>query len=286
MGNQLDLGIAEQRTRSLTKRADRISQKASRARHKKPHRLSLPMYMGDFPAKEGVPKTRGDCPKGFCTFIRCRYHLGMEDAEHRAGRPGLASVPRDGQGLTTSLEGDAGEERPGTTIRPDWLELDRTCRALLTWDDAGNVCEVEPLVPVNAQLQPVYTFKRQRIGTWDLVEAKLHPGERLEVYDNDEVHVASAFYMPDGTLCFDRSPFAVSVTLVRARGVASCALNEIERLGKMTNAQVGDAIRRHRTLVGRIIPDALEQAKRAAKRLFGMDAEELLMGLRELGAGG
>ncbi len=270
---------------TYTQRANAISAKASKQRRKtKPQRLALPMYMGDFPAQEGVPTKRADCPKGFCTRIRCRMHLAMEDAEHRAGRPGLASVPRDELGHTMPVDGEAGEDRAGTTFRPDWLPLDRTCRVLLLWDANGNVSDVEPLVPVTSKLKPIYTFKKQRIGTWDMMEARLHPGEKLEAYDSDEQHVANAYYMPDGTLCFDRSPFAVSVTLVRVRGVSSCALDEVQKHGAMTNTQIGDAIGRHRTLAARIVKGALGKAMTNAAEM-GMSEADLLAGLRELGAG-
>ena len=71
----------------------------------------------------GVPKTRADCPMQRPCPHLCRHNLLVEDAEHRAGRPGLSSVPRDARGWTLPVEGDAGEDRPGTTLRPAWLQV-------------------------------------------------------------------------------------------------------------------------------------------------------------------
>lgn len=75
---------------------------------------------------DAVPDTRGDCPtQKPCPHVRCRYHLwrvdGGEDGT-RAGRPGLAAVPRNAAGLTLSAPGPIDGERPGTTLESRWLE--------------------------------------------------------------------------------------------------------------------------------------------------------------------
>jgi hypothetical protein len=72
---------------------------------------------------DAVPDTRGDCPtQKPCPHVRCRHHLWRVDACDRAGRPGLASVPRDEHGHTLRVLGDVGHERAGTTIEARWLE--------------------------------------------------------------------------------------------------------------------------------------------------------------------
>lgn len=65
----------------------------------------------------------------------------------------------------------------------------------------------------------------------------------------------------------------------------SCALDEVERHGRpMTNEECGVACNRHRTQMARDVEKASEHAKVNAEKM-GMTAEELLRGLRELGAG-
>ena len=80
----------------------------------------------------------------------------------------------------------------------------------------------------------------------------------VELADTAEL-VAKATLRAPGELLLDRELPASVVTsssaliLTRVREVASCALDEIERQGKMTNEQIGDGIGRHRTLVARIV---------------------------------
>lgn len=71
-----------------------------------------------------VPATRADCPDTRpCPHVRCRWHLWRVDSDNRAGRPGLAHVPRDVCGRTLQVKGDMDGERPGTTLMPRWLEV-------------------------------------------------------------------------------------------------------------------------------------------------------------------
>lgn len=62
----------------------------------------------------------------------------------------------------------------------------------------------------------------------------------------------------------------------------SCALDCADK-GPCSNEQIGDAFNRHRTLIGKDVPDAMESAKAKAAEL-GMSEADLLRGLRELGA--
>lgn len=124
-----------------------------------------------------------------------------------------------------------------------------------------------------------------RDGAMDYWLARLHPGEPVLAFDDDTGEmVARVELTSDGRLKFDRAFDATFVVLTRVRGVSSCALDEIERRGKMTNEQVGDCIGRHRTLVAREVKRALEKAMGAAEHV-GMTEDDLLKGLRELGAG-
>lgn len=139
---------------------------------------------------DAVPDTRADCPtQKPCPHVRCRFHLWRVDSQDRAGRPGLASVPRDRRGLTLPVLGNVGQARAGTTLEARWLEA--------------------PVPP-------------------------------------------------------------------------SCALDCADK-GPHSNEQIGEAIDRHRTLIGKDVPDAMESAKAKAAEL-GMTEEDLLRGLRELGA--
>jgi hypothetical protein len=89
--------------------------------------------------REGVPSDRSECPNtasSMCEFVKCRYHLarvdGGEDGD-RAGRPGLAKVARDSAtGHTLVQAGDAGDERPGTTLNPTWIGPDGEFRHVPT----------------------------------------------------------------------------------------------------------------------------------------------------------
>ena len=90
---------------------------------------------------DAVPDTRGDCPTAKpCPHVRCRYHLWRVDGGEggtRAGRPGLASVPRDKHGLTLRTPGDVGSERPGTTLEARWLEAPVPPSCALDLADTG-----------------------------------------------------------------------------------------------------------------------------------------------------
>jgi hypothetical protein len=280
---QLGLSLGPQ---SFTQRANKISRQASKRR-----RLPIlqPSLLADsgFSPIEGVPATRADCPStahAICPHVRCRHHLLLEDAEHRAGRPGLASVPRDERGLTLPSSGNAGAERPGTTLRPGWLrvrglELEREVKVYVTWEVGG------------------YTLHEVRNGTLDYWLKYVHPGELVHAFSESVtigqtpvMHVADVIVKPDRTIAFDRAlPTDVVngyhyITLKRVRPVASCALDEIDRRGKMSNEQAGEAIARHRTLVGREAREALKKACRAAEEL-GMSVDDFLAGLKELGSG-
>lgn len=63
----------------------------------------------------------------------------------------------------------------------------------------------------------------------------------------------------------------------------SCALDLADR-GPMTNTQMGSALGRHRTLPARILRRALGRAIENAEGM-GMSRDDLLKGLREIGAG-
>lgn len=174
----------------------------------------------------------------------------MEDAEHRAGRPGLSSVKRDRKGLTVSQPGAAGDERPGTTLRPGWLkvrglEVEREVKAWVHRTDEGiDVREV-------------------RDGTFDYWLKFVRVGEPVLVFNDDtNAVVARAQVTADGSIKLDRDVPDGMVVLTRTREVSSCALDEIERRGKLTNEQCGDALARHRTLIAR-------EARKALTKLIG-----------------
>ena len=271
MTDQLSLALLDQRSRDITRRANKISKRASKAR-----RLPViqPELIADhaFMPVRGVPATRAQCPTERPCPHMCRWNLLIEDADTRAGRPGLASVPRDERGLTIATEGHVGNARPGTTLRPAWLtyrglEVERECKVYVERD---------------------YTMVSVRTGALAYWLERLHVGEPVLVFDDDTADlVAKADLTADG-LKLDRDlPERVFVSssalvLTRVRGVSSCALDEIDRRGKMSNEQVGDCIGRHRTLVGREVRKALGKAVRIAEG-FGMSEGDLLSGLRELG---
>jgi hypothetical protein len=215
---------------------------------------TLPLKEKRFLPMVGVPPTRGDCPdtsKEGCPFVLCRFHLWRVDACDRAGRPGLASVPRDEHGHTLPVEGDAGEERPGTTLWPAWLELERTCKVVLVRDDDGHIESVD-------------TYEG-----WEAFREHTHDGEPLEVLNDGKV-VGAAELTSEGVK-FKGEPSGYVLTLRRVRGVPSCALDEIAKHGRMTNEQIGDAIGRHRTLAAR-------EVRRAAikVRAEGVDLRDLV----------
>lgn len=152
---------------------------------------------GTFEPLPGVPRTRGDCPADRehtgCPYVRCRFHLWRIDGGidgNRAGRPGLARVPRNEKGLTVRFPGDMLGDRAPTTLMPRWLEPG-------------------PVAP-------------------------------------------------------------------------SCALDEVDRLGKMTNEQTGHAMNRHRTLVARELKTGTRNAIEEAEEM-GMDAHELMTAIRAMG---
>ena len=169
----------------FTQRANAISKRASKARQAKRVRYRLPVVQPALIADHGfnpvggVPKNRGECPTtGYCPHVRCRMHLAMEDAEHRAGRPGLANVPRDEKGLTLPSRGSAGHERSGTTLRPTWMrlrgvELEREVKVWLHPDEDG-----------------LHVYESQH-GAMDYWLARLHIGETVLVINDEST---SAFY--------------------------------------------------------------------------------------------
>jgi hypothetical protein len=226
----------------------------------------------------GVPKTRADCPEERpCVHVRCKYNLTREEAEHRAGRPGLAGVPRDARGWTLPVKGEAGKARPGTTLRPSWMETERHCRAWLEFDSAGQLCAVN-----------VYGDHMQSgsAGNGDAVfdAMRLHEGEELRVVSDDGKWATRAKWKA-GAVVLERAPLigqVVAVLITRVRPVSSCALDEIQRHGKMTNEQIGDAIGRHRTLVARQAKGALEKFVRNGREM-GIEPEDLLGALIQMG---
>lgn len=78
------------------------------------------------PTNRLPPATRAQCPdtsKTPCPFIRCRMHLYRNDEP--AGRPGLASVPRDKNGFTASVKGDMADGERNTPVLDGdgWVRL-------------------------------------------------------------------------------------------------------------------------------------------------------------------
>ena len=265
---------------SFTQRANQISKRASKQRRTRLPVLH-PALIADatFNPVEGVPATRADCPKGYCPHVRCRLHLALETGDHRAGRPGLSQVKRDSRGLTLSQPGDAGDERPGTTLRPTWmrvrgLDVEREVKVAVQRDETG------------------YTLHEVRFGTLDYWLARLHIGERVGVFcDEDETPavIAMAELTPERTIKFDRDlpdrmvGTTANIILARSRQVSSCALDLIDQHGKLTNEQTGDAVGRHRTLVAREVRRALGKAIEAAEEM-GMTKGDLMRGLGMIGA--
>lgn len=247
---------------------------------------SLPTPDRSFQPVAGVPKTRGDCPDTsscVCPHVRCRWHLMLETAEHRAGRPGLKSVKRDARGWTIAQRGDAGDERPGTTLRPGWLkvrglEIEREVKVYLSRDGDS------------------YMMHEVKAGTVDYWLRFLRQGELVlvfpdngEAYDSGRVEpLARARLTVGNGLVLDRhvsDEFVTScdaVILSRGRQIDSCALDVIARDGKLGNEEAGNAVARHRTLVAREIKHALRKACERAEEM-GMDAEDFVASLMRMG---
>lgn len=216
----------------------------------------LPLTQPRYLPVVGVPKTRGECPtERPCPHLRCRWNLFLETAEHRAGRPGLANVPRNERGLTVSVLGDMGGERAGTTANARWLELERRCSVWVERDEHGK------FVTLHAAYE----------NEWNHFRERLHMGEAIDVLV-DGARVGGARMTPDG-LALDHEPQWFMATLQRVRGVSSCALDLIEKHGPMTNQEIGDAVGRHRTLVAREIRRAGMKLRRA-----GVDLRDLMQG--------
>ncbi len=260
---------------TYSQRANAISTKASKARRSSVLRVLQADLIPDgtfrSQAVAGVPATRADCPVVRpCPHVRCRHHLFLEDAEHRAGRPGLSSVPRDSRGRTLHTTGEAGAARAGTTLRPSWLVV----RGL----------EIEREVKVSVWVGPDgVELNETSEGTLGYWMARLHEDEPVLVFDDDTGQMVAKAHVKDGAVVLDRElpESTFLVVLTRVREVSSCAL---DLKGKHSNEQVGDAIGRHRTLAARIVKGALGKAIEVAAGM-GMSADELLVGLRELGAG-
>lgn len=75
-----------------------------------------------------MPASREECPDTsvtMCGAIWCRWHLlrvdGGPDGD-RSGRPSLGRATRGERGWTASQPGDLGDERPGATLDPLWLD--------------------------------------------------------------------------------------------------------------------------------------------------------------------
>ena len=160
------------------------------------------------------------------------------------------------------------------------METERTCRAALEIDAVGNVCAVNIL---GDWMSP--GTNGNGVETWRTM--RLHEGEELRIVAQDGTWATRAHYR-QGAVVLERQPLVgqlVAVLITRVRGVPSCALDEIDRVGRpMTNEETGDAYARHRTLSARDVRSALGNAVRAAAEM-GMSEADLLKGLRELGAG-
>lgn len=311
MSNQLPLPGSS----PITKRANQISKRASRQRR------HLPVFQPDLiaddgfrsAAQAGVPRTRGECPtQRPCPHVRCRYHLFLEDADRRAGRPGLSSVPRDSRGLTLSTPGHAGNERPGTTLRPAWLtyrglEVEREVKVYVD-ETAPGEYELVPLTEGALDLWLSRLHKDDKVVVWidgfsDAMDDKFDRADishSIVELVNEQIDkaleegrgmpvMAWAHLADDGRLAFDRPlPWWVVKTtlyikLTRIREVSSCALDLIDQHGKHSNEQVGDAIGRHRTLVARDVRRAMGKAIEVAGRM-GVEREDLMRALMQMGS--
>ena len=239
---------------------------------------SLPLKERRYLPVAGVPRTRGDCPDtthDLCPFVRCRYNLFRVDASDRAGRPGLANVPRDERGHTIATPGTAGTSRPGTTLWPAWLELERTCKVVINRDENGVVADVDTYVSphlmtlrVPSETGEVERIERH-IGTWEDFREHTRDGEPLQVFNDSGELCGAATLGPDG-IRFRYLMNGYVVVLRRVRGVPSCALDEADK-GPRTNEQIGQATGRHRTLVARIVRRGAGKVKAA-----GCDVGDLM----------
>ena len=248
------------------------------------HQLRV-IGLNGFEPRTGVPKTRADCPdtsNAFCPWIRCRYHLFLEDAEHRAGRPGLSSVPRNDRGLTVSVEGDLPGEGPGTTFAARWLELERSAKVEMRYDEHGSVAEALPYYPISTNDLARWVLKNRRVGTLDTMLPYLRVGEPIDVYNDIDERVCGARLTDAGTLAFDRKPTEAVLTLVRVRGVESCALDSIARKGKHSNQEAGECLARHRTLIAREGRGAARKATETAEEM-GMSRMDFMEALTRMG---
>lgn len=241
---------------------------------------SLPFKDRYFLPLTGVPKTRGDCPppSEYCRYIRCRYHLAMIDAEHRAGRPGLASVPRDARGWTVPVEGDIGDARAGTTFDPRWKEYERRCRVWTEKDESGKFLALHAAYESESDLFLERLHAHEPI---DVLRGMVDEGEPFRASESHP-RVMGAKMTTTGVLAFEAELTEFSYTLVRVRGVESCALNMIDRIGKCSNQESGAGLGRHRTLVARELRGATRKAiERAAD--VGIEAEDLMKTLMQMG---
>jgi hypothetical protein len=265
----------------------RISPKANKQRSAKvTQRVYLPIVDRWFMPQAGVPKTRADCPDTTqkpCPHVRCRYHLFLEDAEHRAGRPGLAAVPRDERGLTISKTGDLGDAGPGTSLAARWLELERSAKVHLLFDENGRVTDALHYYPLSSRDHTRWVLKNKRIGTLDTLLPFLRVGEPMDVYNDNHEKTCSAELTADGTIKFNGDPRGNVVTLMRVRGVESCALDAIARHGKMSNHDTGECLARHRTLIAREARGAANRGAETAEEKFDMSKEDFMGALVALG---
>lgn len=255
-------------TRQTTPRANRKAARAST-------QAALPLVSKRFLPIAGVPRTRAECPVTRpCPHIRCRHHLFLEEAETRAGRPGLKGVARNERGWTVSQPGDVGQERAGTTVNPRWLqiggepaELERVCPAYIWYDDNN-----EPWVFIDPT-------------RWSMM--RLRPEDRLDVInviDNKSItwaHVAN----DNESIVFDEElpRFECMVFwIVRKRPIQSCALDVVDQLGKQTNEQTGFHLSRHRTLIARITKMAAQNGADKAEE-SGMERMDFYRTLLAMG---
>lgn len=245
----------------------RVSPKKNKARGKRIaiENPTLSIREKRFLPLVGVPATRADCPPPsvYCPYVRCRHHLALITADHRAGRPGLAHVPRDRMGRTISAPGDAGDcARSGTTVDPRWLELERRMKCWVERGEDGRMLN----------LHACYE------GEADLFMARLHVGEPIDLLDGEVItgeetlpRIMGARLSITGNIMLDREPDGLFMfTLQRVRRVESCALNVADR-GVNSNQEVGAALGRHRTLVAR-------EVKRSGAKLreMGIDLRDVV----------
>lgn len=243
-------GIGATRLKKTSPRANRKRTVTRGAQYQLPVRDRVYLPIAGLP-----PGGRDECRTGPrpCAYVRCKWHLFRIDAEDRAGRPGIANVPRGEHGWTQAVQGDLGQGA-GTTLNAGWLELERVCKAWIEVDEDGRLAAIN----VNEE-------------QWDAM--RLHPGERLRVVSSDEAWATPAHVTKDGAIALDMMPpfMTVAVTIKRLRGVPSCALDLIEQGRRMTNEEIGDALGRHRTLIARTVKSGVRKMRQA-----GVSVEEML----------